>query len=96
MAKNRLGDLGHTKRKKSCLARSYNPMYLPANWFRIVVRWIQEIAVVYRRRRRSPRRPRAALRVADQQHFRPTILERAACTTFADSPVLHRLLQGYK
>lgn len=73
----------------------YSPMYLPANWLRIVpfVRWIQEIAVVHRRRRRSPRRPRAALRLADQ-HFRPAILEGAASATLADPAALHRLLRG--
>jgi len=73
--------------------RAYSPMYLPANWFVSLVRWIQEIAVVHRRRRRSPRRPRAALRFANQ-HFRPTILERAARASFPDSSTLYWLLSG--
>lgn len=70
---------------------AYSSMYLPANWFVSLVRRIQEITVVHRRRRRSPRRPRAALRFANQ-HFRPTILERAARASLPDSSALHRLL----
>lgn len=95
MATGRSGDLVNTEHKSSLDRRGLHlqrPMYLPANWFWIVsfVRWIQEIAVVHRRRRRSPRRPRAALRA--NQHFCPTILERAARATFPDSSARHRLL----
>lgn len=85
-ARSRSGD-------KFAPARTYSPMYLPANWFVSLVRRIQEIAVVHRRRRRSPRRPRAALRFANQ-HFRPTILERAARASFSDSSALHWLLSS--
>lgn len=68
--------------------------YSPANGLVSVafIRWTQEIGVVHRRRRGSPRRPWAALHFSDQD-FCLTILERAAGTSFPDPSALHRCLE---